>query len=695
MTTDLVPYAIAVALLFGLAGLALERIAACRAVARRGIWVTTLILSVAFPTMKFLAPHWFAPPAVASFFRSVPWAEQSRIIAAPSLETKDEMASVAEVESDWHRRQSRLFQTSLDSVLRPMWLTASLGMVAFYLLVWLRLRIVARRWRREGISGQEVWVTENLGPAVYGFLRPMILMPQWVFDGPHATRVVVLAHEQEHVAARDPLLLMLGWLLVAIAPWNVPLWWQWRRLRFAIEVDCDARVLSRGTETRAYGEVLLSIGQRRNFTPIGAIALTEPASQLLRRIRIMMSPTPKRGNLIIATAVSMCLICVAIAADLRAPRADAPSSTVQPPSTEMPRKPPPPSDAAQLSFMRHLAEQTYPDLFSPTADSRPVFVTLLLNGDQTLYASYKEDLEPLPYIKNSMQAFKALGVDYERRGQGLRQRIPTPGGHSYVDVAAWYFQKDGDPWSDPTSAINRAIGAYYFPDLYTASMDWPRADPWVLLDRQGNVMKTGRRVVDSAADVKVYIESMYPGIKTAEFSAETIHPAKMQTGRSELPYVNFVWLADDSPVTSVSLADLSKRKDLFLYADVNDGGRTTYTQLAAMTWGSPTVINESPYFNPQMIKYIEVTAADAGADAVALRVRSQPLVLGLDAQQMAQQVARGTEPKIPDANPSAWSPETAPIRVPYGESGHIDITDRDGHQWSIVLHPARLKRAPA
>ena len=694
MTTDLVPYGIAIALLFGLAGLALERIAACRGAARRGIWVTTLILSVAFPTMKLLAPHWPAPPPATFFFNSAPWSEQNRIIVAPRLRAQNEQPSVAVVEPGWQRRLSWPSHTSLESVLRPLWLTASLGIVTSHVLLWLRLRMAARRWRREKINGQEVWVTETLGPAVYGFIRPIILMPQWVLDGPDAARAVVLAHEEEHVAARDPRLLLLGLLLVAIAPWNVPLWWQLRRLRFAIEVDCDARVLSRGTETRAYGEVLLSIGQRRNFTPIGAIALTEPASQLLRRIRIMMSPIPKRRNLIIAAAVSTCLICVAIAADLRAPHANANSPSVQPPSTEMPRKPPPPTDAAQLSSIRHLVEKTYPDLFSPTADSRPVLVTLLLNEDETLYASYKEDVEPLSYIKSSVQAFKALGVDYERRGQGLKHRIPTPGGNSYVDVAAWYLQKEGQPWSDRSSVINRGIAEHYFPDLYTTSMDWPRADPWVLLDREGNVLKTGRRVVDSGGDVKLYIESMYPGIKTAEFSAETIHPAKMQTGRSEWPYVNFVWLAADSPVRDVSRADLSKRKDLFLYADVNDGGHTYYTELVAMTLGSPAVINESPYFNPYSIEYIEVTAADAGADAVALRLRSQKIVLGLNALQIAQQVASGVVPKIPDANASAWSPETAPIRVPYGESGQIDVTDPNGHKWSIVLHPALLKRAP-
>jgi len=115
----------------------------------------------------------------------------------------------------------------------------------------------------------------------------------------------------------------------------------------------------------------------------------------------------------------------------------------------------------------------------------------------------------------------------------------------------------------------------------------------------------------------------------------------------------------------------------------------------AMTLGSPAVISESPYFNPHgSIEYIEVTAADAGADAVALRLRSQKIVLGLNAVQIAQQVAGGVHTKIPDPNPSAWSSETAPIRVPYGESGQIDMTDPNGHKWSIVLHPAPLTRAP-
>ena len=71
-------------------------------------------------------------------------------------------------------------------------------------------------------------------------------------------------------------------------------------------------------------------------------------------------------------------------------------------------------------------------------------------------------------------------------------------------------------------AVNRAIAEHYFPDLYTYPTEWPRADPWVLLDRQGKVLKTGRRVVMSARDIQLYVESLYPGIRTDGAQVTTV-----------------------------------------------------------------------------------------------------------------------------------------------------------------------------
>ncbi len=87
-----------------------------------------------------------------------------------------------------------------------------------------------------------------------GLRAPSIVMPNAVLNQSNATQSIALKHEQSHIAADDPALLLVGLVLVILAPWNFALWWQLRRLRFAIEVDCDARVLDSGVETVAYGE---------------------------------------------------------------------------------------------------------------------------------------------------------------------------------------------------------------------------------------------------------------------------------------------------------------------------------------------------------------------------------------------------------------------------------------------------------
>jgi hypothetical protein len=43
---------------------------------------------------------------------------------------------------------------------------------------------------------------------------------------------------------------------VAALPWNVALWWQLMRLRAAIELDCDKRVVADGHGADASGGVI-------------------------------------------------------------------------------------------------------------------------------------------------------------------------------------------------------------------------------------------------------------------------------------------------------------------------------------------------------------------------------------------------------------------------------------------------------
>src|SRR4029078_228106 len=96
-----------------------------------------------------------------------------------------------------------------------------------------------------------------------------------------------IAHDQPHLDARDPQLLTLGLALLVFMPWNLPLWWQLRRLRYAIEIDCDARVLKGGVDPQHYGATLIALVERQSAYVGAVAAMSESQSFLEERIEHM------------------------------------------------------------------------------------------------------------------------------------------------------------------------------------------------------------------------------------------------------------------------------------------------------------------------------------------------------------------------------------------------------------------------
>src|SRR5947208_12980692 len=155
-----------------------------------------------------------------------------------------------------------------------------------------RLLSQRRHWRQAVVDGRLVLVSRNIGPAVVGVWGPRVVLPEWALQLPECERELMLAHEEQHVRAADPALIAMGLALVLLAPWNVALWWQWRRLHLAVEMDCDARVLSQGRSAPAYGELLLRVGRRRSPQMVGVAAFGGPVAFLESRIRRILSYIP-------------------------------------------------------------------------------------------------------------------------------------------------------------------------------------------------------------------------------------------------------------------------------------------------------------------------------------------------------------------------------------------------------------------
>jgi TonB family protein len=173
---------------------------------------------------------------------------------------------------------------SLDAVLLLGWVF--LGVSSLSYLYWMHGRVerAGATGRRARVNGVGVVVTRGMGPAVYGLKRTSILVPEWALGMDARFRRLMLLHEGEHARAGDGRLVLGGLLLAAAVPWNVALWWQLGRLRAAVELDCDERVLRRVRDPLNYGGLLLEVGRRRSG-PVLGVALAERTTLLEVRLR--------------------------------------------------------------------------------------------------------------------------------------------------------------------------------------------------------------------------------------------------------------------------------------------------------------------------------------------------------------------------------------------------------------------------
>ena len=105
-------------------------------------------------------------------------------------------------------------------------------------------------------------------------------------------------------------------------PWNLVLWWQLRRLRLAIEIDCDARVLSLGHPVARYGETLIAVGERQSASNAMTMARFGSKSFLEQRIRNMLRTKIRHARLLAAALACLGVSLAVCAAEVAPPQVD-------------------------------------------------------------------------------------------------------------------------------------------------------------------------------------------------------------------------------------------------------------------------------------------------------------------------------------------------------------------------------------
>lgn len=306
-------YVLLVAALLGLAALAFEASALLRRKGTRWLWGVSIAASLVLPF------------AISSLTVQLPNLTRAAPQPSGGAMALRQMTESALSPAQWVAAagpDALVLSPPASALLTWVWAGSSALMLLGLLVSGLRLRRLRRGWQAERVAGQPVLVAKDIGPAVVGLLDPVIVVPRWLLDSPLAEQELVIAHEQSHLEANDVQLLLIALALVVCMPWNLPLWWQFRRLRRAIEVDCDARVLRRGHDVGRYGQTLVTVGERHARRIAVVAAMTESKSFLEQRISTMLR---KKAKFAQASALALLLVGMVLtagAAEVTPPNGD-------------------------------------------------------------------------------------------------------------------------------------------------------------------------------------------------------------------------------------------------------------------------------------------------------------------------------------------------------------------------------------
>jgi beta-lactamase regulating signal transducer with metallopeptidase domain/tetratricopeptide (TPR) repeat protein len=129
-------------------------------------------------------------------------------------------------------------------------------------------------------------------PVLWGFFRPVLLLPADVTTWPAERLRVVLLHELSHLKRFDGLSLLLTRAAVALF-WFHPVAWSLERAgRSECERACDDLVLAGGTKASDYADHLLAIARSMpSFDPFRSVTLAmSRKSQLEGRLLSILQP---------------------------------------------------------------------------------------------------------------------------------------------------------------------------------------------------------------------------------------------------------------------------------------------------------------------------------------------------------------------------------------------------------------------
>lgn len=152
-------------------------------------------------------------------------------------------------------------------------------------------------------------------PAVFGFFKPVILLPRKFLKMDSQTLSCILLHELCHIKRRD-VLKCYAWLVVKALHWFNPLvWLAFHMVKDDIELCCDDAVTRRlEPDSRyAYTQALIDVfrmAKQSEPRPV-TVSLFESRAKLTHRVKRMLKPERRLKSTVVISAVLAIVMAIA------------------------------------------------------------------------------------------------------------------------------------------------------------------------------------------------------------------------------------------------------------------------------------------------------------------------------------------------------------------------------------------------
>ena len=174
-----------------------------------------------------------------------------------------------------------------------------IGLVLLGSRLGISLVILSRLTRSAPVfRGLDVRVSNTLmTPITWGFLRPVILLPEYAPDWPTEKYTAMIRHEQAHIDRQDWLWQTCAECVTAVLWFHPLVWLAAARLRSEAEQTADDRVLAGGAGASSYAQQLLEIARLlKQHPPHAAVAMARRPRGLESRITAILDSSRARTS---------------------------------------------------------------------------------------------------------------------------------------------------------------------------------------------------------------------------------------------------------------------------------------------------------------------------------------------------------------------------------------------------------------